>query len=406
MGGPARVTAVVGGVVVLAAWGFAATDILAPQAAVIRALADLLAALAVLLAGRFRRNRVALAAVLVAVASWLLRGPLMAAGAGPGHGRALLAVVLPLDLGLLAALRDRSLARPATLVFLGVLLVQGAAAAALVALPGGATTDEAGTWWRLLSAPDTSRLAFLVAALFLVLGLLVRRGVSDMSLVLVLAACAVALLGSLAGERSVLLLGSAQLALLVGLVEDSYRLAFHDELTGLPGRRAFNETLHALGGRFALAMVDVDHFKQFNDRFGHEVGDQVLRMVATELAAVAGGGRAFRHGGEEFAVVFAGRRPDEAAAAVERVRAAIEARGFAIRSPKRPRDKPPRPRPTSPTRRVKVTVSAGVAGAGANGASAEEVLRAADRALYRAKGSGRNRVAQAEERPVPGSARR
>jgi diguanylate cyclase (GGDEF)-like protein len=391
MRGPARITAAVGGVVVLVALGLAHTDLLATQAAVIRALVDLLAALAVLLAGRFRRSRVALAAVLIAVASWLLRGPLLAGGAEHDHGRALLAVALPLNLGLLATFRDRSLGRPVTVVLLGLALVQGAVAA-LVAAPSGAPSGVAGPWWRLLAAPDTARLAFLVAALFLVLGLFVHRGATEMSLVLVLAASAVAILGRLDGEQCVLVLGSAQLVLLVGLVEDSHRLAFHDELTGLPGRRAFNEALHALGGRFALAMVDVDHFKKFNDSFGHDVGDQVLRMVATELAAVAGGGRSYRYGGEEFAVLFAGRGPDEAFASLDRVRSAIEARRFAIRSPKRPREKPQRPRSTSPTRRVKVTVSVGVAGAGPQRVDPEEVVRAADRALYRAKEGGRNRV--------------
>ena len=60
-------------------------------------------------------------------------------------------------------------------------------------------------------------------------------------------------------------------------------MAYHDELTGLPGRRALNEALLRVGSRYAVAMVDVDHFKHFNDAYGHEVGDQVLRMVAAQL---------------------------------------------------------------------------------------------------------------------------
>ncbi|MDP0971523.1 diguanylate cyclase, partial [Klebsiella pneumoniae] len=83
--------------------------------------------------------------------------------------------------------------------------------------------------------------------------------------------------------------------------------AFRDELTGLPGRRALNERTQRLGRNYVLAITDVDHIKRFNDTHGHDVGDQVLRLVASKLSKVNGGGRAYRYGGEEFAVVFAGK---------------------------------------------------------------------------------------------------
>jgi diguanylate cyclase (GGDEF)-like protein len=63
----------------------------------------------------------------------------------------------------------------------------------------------------------------------------------------------------------------------------------------------------SLGHRFTIAMLDIDHFKRFNDTYGHEVGDQVLKMVAAKLGQVRKGGRAFRYGGEEFALVFPNR---------------------------------------------------------------------------------------------------
>src|SRR5439155_9485473 len=85
---------------------------------------------------------------------------------------------------------------------------------------------------------------------------------------------------------------------IVALLQESHQLAFRDELTGLPGRRALDERLRALRGRYALAMVDVDHFKKFNDTHGHDVGDQVLKLVAGRLAEVGGGGIAYRYGGE------------------------------------------------------------------------------------------------------------
>src|SRR5207302_2221636 len=83
-----------------------------------------------------------------------------------------------------------------------------------------------------------------------------------------------------------LYLSTAGLALLVAMVEASYSLAFQDELTGLPARRAFNQALQRLHGTYVVAMVDVDHFKQFNNRHGHDVGDQVLKLVASRLAQV------------------------------------------------------------------------------------------------------------------------
>ncbi len=70
---------------------------------------------------------------------------------------------------------------------------------------------------------------------------------------------------------------AAGLILVVSLIQTSYAMAYHDELTGLAGRRAFNETLLRLGSHYVIAVIDVDHFKRFNDTYGHEVGDQVLK---------------------------------------------------------------------------------------------------------------------------------
>src|SRR5258706_15431657 len=94
---------------------------------------------------------------------------------------------------------------------------------------------------------------------------------------------------------------TAGLILAASLIETSYVLAYHDELTGIRGRRAFNEALLSLDQQYAIAIVDIDHFKNFNDTYGHGTGDQVLRMVATRLAEVSGGGQGFRFGGRGFA---------------------------------------------------------------------------------------------------------
>ncbi len=132
--------------------------------------------------------------------------------------------------------------------------------------------------------------------------------------------------------------------MLLGVVEDSYRLAYHDGLTELPGRRALEEALQTLEGDYSIAMVDVDHFKRFNDRHGHKAGDEALRMVATELRKVRGGGRAYRYGGEEFAILFPGATPTTAREHLEVVRSAVASRKFALRAKDRPRKKPNSPK--------------------------------------------------------------
>jgi len=176
---------------------------------------------------------------------------------------------------------------------------------------------------------------------------------------------------------------------------EAYQMAFRDELTGLPGRRALNERMQRLGRNYVIAMTDVDHFKKFNDTHGHDVGDQVLRLVASRLSKVTGGGRAYRYGGEEFALVFAGKTAEECLPHLEAVREMIA--NYAIQL----RDQNSRPQDDSTGRQrrggganttVSVTISIGVAERQAEHRNPDEVLKSADQALYSAKGAGRNCV--------------
>ena len=126
------------------------------------------------------------------------------------------------------------------------------------------------------------------------------------------------------------------LPLIVATLQHAHQLAYRDELTNLPGRRALNERLATLGRRYTLAMVDVDHFKRFNDIYGHDVGDQVLRMVARQLRRVGGGGRAYRYGGEEFTVVFPRRDAEHAIDHLEALREDIADYRMTLRAKDRP----------------------------------------------------------------------
>jgi diguanylate cyclase (GGDEF)-like protein len=140
-------------------------------------------------------------------------------------------------------------------------------------------------------------------------------------------------------------------------------------------------------------MVDVDHFKRINDKHGHDVGDPVLKLVAAKLALVTGGGKAYRYGGEEFAVIFAGRSAEDCVPDLEALRKLVEDTRFILRSrirSKRRKEKILAEK--GPGERVPVTVSIGVAEKEDRHAKSDQVVKAADRALYRAKDGGRNQV--------------
>ena len=182
---------------------------------------------------------------------------------------------------------------------------------------------------------------------------------------------------------------------LASVVEHSFRLAYIDELTEIPGRRALVEDMQDSDSVFTLAMLDVDHFKQFNDTHGHEVGDHVLRMVAARIASVGDGGTAYRYGGEEFTVVFPGKTAEQVVPELERLRSLVEGSPLVLRSADRPSKKPKAPKRSkkkSPS--VNVTISIGAA-TRKRDEHWERVMKRADLALYKAKEEGRNRVCQA-----------
>ena len=187
----------------------------------------------------------------------------------------------------------------------------------------------------------------------------------------------------------------AQAFLLLTLVHESYRMAFVDELTGLKGRRALNESMNKLGSQFVIAMLDVDHFKKFNDRFGHDAGDDVLRLLGSKLKSVGGGGKPFRYGGEEFTLLFSGLDAAGAKPHLEALRAAIAEKKFTLRRDgRRKKVKTGKKQGTNRTPGVKVTISIGFAERNDSNKTPESVLKAADKALYRAKRKGRNQVSR------------
>jgi two-component system, cell cycle response regulator len=169
---------------------------------------------------------------------------------------------------------------------------------------------------------------------------------------------------------------------LAGLVALQRRMAVTDLLTGLGSRRYFEDALSGLATRrghrdAALLMLDVDHFKKVNDTYGHDAGDRVLREVAYRLShALRPGDMSARYGGEEFVVLLPRTPPGDARAVADRIRRAICAD----------------PIPVNEHVTITVTVSAGVACLPSDVTDQAQLTLFADRMLYRAKESGRNRV--------------
>jgi diguanylate cyclase len=178
---------------------------------------------------------------------------------------------------------------------------------------------------------------------------------------------------------------SDQVSELRDKLDNVHKESLTDPLTGIANRKAFDNSLAAAetaisegGDPACLLLCDIDHFKKFNDNWGHQTGDQVLKLVASCLSEnVKGRDTAARYGGEEFGVVLRGTALRDAVAIAEQIRRGVEARRLVKKS-------------TGDILGT-ITISIGVAQF-ASGESAEATVRRADACLYGAKQNGRNLV--------------
>lgn len=371
---------------------------LGPIRSVLPLLPAIVLAAGVVLAIRFQRSGVLLALVTLAAAGAALEW--VASAALP----VAIAILLPVNLLALALLPERGIVSAATARRTGALAGQAAAVLVLARTdPGNLLAPLAGhtfTSGFLPSGSPVGDLAFLAAVgATVTLAVLVLRRPDPLTrgflwaVVGSLLALTTQPLREVAGVPArAFLLTIAGLSLVVALVETAYALAYRDALTGLPSRRAFDDALRRLDGPFAVAMVDVDHFKSVNDTHGHAVGDQVLRMVAGPLEEVGEEGRAYRYGGEEFAILFGGRTAADVLPTLEAMRASVARDRFTLRGADRPRRRPKQPHRRAGTTEIAVTVSIGVAQRAAGDSDPAAVVTRADAALYRAKQGGRDRI--------------
>ena len=171
-----------------------------------------------------------------------------------------------------------------------------------------------------------------------------------------------------------------------------WQKVYIDEMTGMANRRAFDEYLHKLGRKYAIAMVDIDYFKKFNDKYGHREGDNVLRYVSKHLIEQSGT-HVFRYGGEEFAIVYKGVGIENIFWRLERMREKLANNDFHIRieeTIRRKESAEDRGKKQRKTKKVKVTISVGVAQRTSKIKNPNDVINHADKALYAAKNKGRN----------------
>jgi diguanylate cyclase (GGDEF)-like protein len=350
---------------------------------------------------------------------------------GPGRmAVALAALLIPLNFIVFASMRERGLIVAGVAPRFGLLLLESVVFAVLCR-PENSVSDPHHPG--LPGIPLWILVSFVAALAIFVRRFFQTRKPIEPGFVWSVAAVFLWLQFAPIGKMSDAYVATAALILGASLIETSYVLAYHDELTGIRGRRAFNESLLSLDQEYAIAIVDIDHFKKFNDTYGHDVGDQVLCMVASRLSLVSGDSQAFRCGGEEFSIVFRNTSAKEAFAHLEELRQVIEKSSFHVRGADRraernaettsnrrgnesDRRKAARkkasvaasskqrelfPRPASPPAdHLSVTVSIGVAEPSTRYRQPEQVIQAADQALYRAKDKGRNRVELASTVPL------
>jgi len=357
-----------------------------------------------LLAWRFHSNRILFSVIVLLLGHHAIH---WFAQWSPGPGKIAfdaIALLIPLNFAFLTFFNDRGDEGRTLLWFLALLFFESVFVAA------AARPDQPVPGFLHFSlfrnyhsrVPQPAVLMFLVSLGLLLFRFIQLHRATDSGMFWSLILAWMGFHSGVSGTAGTGFFGAAALALAGSIVENTYSLAYHDELTGLNSRRSFNDVTARLKPPYAVAVVDIDHFKTINDRYGHETGDHVLRLVSSKLARVGGGGEAFRVGGEEFTILFPNKNIAAVTDYLELLRLNIENSTFRVRSGQERRKdsrakdrRAPSKRKSAGTARamtiLSVTVSIGIAESRLK-TTVEEVIEEADQALYRAKQGGRNKI--------------
>jgi len=320
----------------------------------------------------------------------------------------LLSLLLPFNIALFSFFRERGILSLWGILRIAAIAAQFALAYWLLDPARQHLLRTLGKAWipavkssALTPLSQASLLLFLAALIILIVRQVSHRSSQDISFIAVLSALSYALHQTGGGDPVLYAVAFAVsgIILIVSIIQDSYSMAFSDELTGLPSRRALKQDMMKLGMNYAIAMLDIDHFKKFNDTYGHDTGDEVLKLVASTIKDVTGGGKAYRYGGEEFTILFPGKHSTEVLPHLEELREKVSKRAFTLRRSGRGKSKSGRKARgrgsgKAKSKQIYITISIGISQKSDKHKTPDAVMKSADTALYRAKKKGRNCVSK------------
>lgn len=342
---------------------------------------------------RFNKSKVFFLSLMLAVSQFLLaNGPKLF------HDIAIqpdisdiLSFLIPINILLFSLSKERGIFSLWGKIKFGILIVQALLVRLLLDPPNHDLRNlisfklTSASFISNIPVPQSSLLLFIILLAFLCVRLYLNPTLMESTLVGVTVMVFAGVLTRAHAAGPNLFFAAAGLLLVISLLETSHSMAYRDELTGLPSRRSLEEAMMKLGNKYSIAMLDIDFFKKFNDSYGHDIGDKVLKNVAASLMEADIGGRAFRYGGEEFTILFPNKSQAEVIPMLEELRKGIAKEKHSYK--KKNKDK-------SATKKLGVTVSIGIAEKNERYRTPEEVIQAADKALYRAKKNGRNCVSK------------
>lgn len=250
--------------------------------------------------------------------------------------------------------------------------------------------------------PQPALVAFALALLLHFIRFVLHRDPLEGGAIWVLFAVFVAYHTSRYGWQSTNFFMAAGLILFVTLLQSFYQRTYRDELTGIPGRLAYEEAIRQLGKQFSIAVISIDQLTHYANTHGKPVSEQILRLVAPRIQAACANAQIFRTTGEDLTVLFPGKCATETLSTLESVRKAIDVIRLFLRGRDRVWDTQGGiKKPGSRDRELPVTLSIGVGEKLNDNATLSLVIKSAYHALYEAKGTGGNVVKRGPAASAP-----